>query len=92
MADPNSPICPNSDAILAYAAAVGVKNAELVFEGLFGWSLKGEGRERRGPGIRRPLVWKVCDDCGMTTGGGSSTQIQINPSKFRLPTQSTDAP
>lgn len=79
-----APACPNAEAILAYAARIGVKNAELVYEGLFGWSLKGDGREHHA-GSTRPLVWKVCYDCGMACGGGSSNKIQINPSNFKQP-------
>lgn len=80
----NSRACPNADAILAYAARIGVKHAELVYEELIGWSLLGEGRQRYAGGSR-PLVWKVCYDCGMACGGGSSNKIQINPTKFKLP-------
>lgn len=83
-----SPTCPNGDAILAYAAAIGVRSAKLVYEGLFGWSLKGDGKERCGNAYR-PLVWKVCDDCGMGGGCGASNTIQINPSKFKLPATMT---
>lgn len=82
--DSDTKECPNADAILAYANKIGVKNAELVYEGLFGWILKGEGRERKGH-AHWPLVWRVCDDLNMGGGCGSSNQIQINPHRFLPP-------
>lgn len=71
-----SPVCPNAEVILAYATYIGVENAGLVYEGLFGWSLHGQGKERRSGGlIPRPLVWKVAEDCGIKGGCGSSNTI-----------------
>jgi hypothetical protein len=79
-------VCPNEADILAYAAKIGVKNASIAYDGIFGFSLNGEGRAKKCGGTTAwPLIWQVAQECGMAHGGGGAKSIQIRPDKFKLP-------
>lgn len=80
------PQCPHGAEILAHAVKLGVKNPTLKYAGVYGWMLCGEGKsKRRGDAWARPTIWQVADDCNLTTGGGSSNEIQIAPQNFKAP-------
>lgn len=91
---PNSAIAPaphpNEQAILDYAASMGVKGARITFHGLLQYTLHGEGIKREKGTPRcfwRPLVWSVADDCRIAIGCYNGKSVQIDPGRFVLPAQ-----
>lgn len=68
--------------IIAYATERGLKNARLVnLNPFFGWDLVGDGLDDKG----WPLVWKICEELGMSWGCGGSSYHQCKPELARRP-------
>lgn len=84
---PELVVCPNHDAILAYARKRGLASARIESGGPFGWRLHGDEREiREDKTSGLPLIWTIVRECGISYGGGSLNSCQIKPEGFKEPT------